>query len=244
MTQLALGTMRESCYNSRYPNRVGRAALAMPPTLDTTKARFVMPGDPTPNPDAAQAKTCTKCGETKALDQYYKRPGGRMHTSCRSCWSAKNRAQYIARRDELLPRAVARGAANREAKREYDRTRYPVIESQKRAYNTNHYCEHRDRFVIYARQYRQRISSWSPPDWCSLPPVRWRYRRPAAGAAHPLYSTERLIARWQYYGGMCWMCHGPADTIDHVIPLARGGSNIPANLRPACLRCNSRKGAS
>jgi hypothetical protein len=30
---------------------------------------------------------------------------------------------------------------------------------------------------------------------------------------------------------------------DHVKPLARGGSNWPANLRPACKSCNSRKGA-
>lgn len=30
-------------------------------------------------------------------------------------------------------------------------------------------------------------------------------------------------------------------TIDHVIPLSRGGEHLPANVQAACLRCNSAK---
>lgn len=56
-------------------------------------------------------------------------------------------------------------------------------------------------------------------------------------------TREQMEARWQYFGGKCWMCGDPANAIDHVIPLARGGSNWPANLRPACTPCNSAKGA-
>jgi 5-methylcytosine-specific restriction endonuclease McrA len=57
-------------------------------------------------------------------------------------------------------------------------------------------------------------------------------------------SPEQIRARIDYYGGRCWMCGSPeADTLDHVIPLARGGTNWPANLRPACRSCNSRKHA-
>jgi 5-methylcytosine-specific restriction endonuclease McrA len=32
-------------------------------------------------------------------------------------------------------------------------------------------------------------------------------------------------------------------TIDHVVPLAVGGDNSPANLRWLCRSCNSGKGA-
>jgi 5-methylcytosine-specific restriction endonuclease McrA len=32
-------------------------------------------------------------------------------------------------------------------------------------------------------------------------------------------------------------------TIDHVISLARGGEHKASNIRPACHRCNSRKGS-
>lgn len=63
-------------------------------------------------------------------------------------------------------------------------------------------------------------------------------RRTAKGRA----SGPQIAARVAYYGGRCYMCGGPYEHIDHVIPLARGGTNWPANLRPACAKCNLRKG--
>jgi len=43
---------------------------------------------------------------------------------------------------------------------------------------------------------------------------------------------------------VCWLCGGAgADTLDHVVPVTRGGDNDPANLRPAHRRCNTLKGA-
>ena len=39
----------------------------------------------------------------------------------------------------------------------------------------------------------------------------------------------------------CWMCGAEATEIDHVKPLSAGGSNWPANLRPACHPCNRAK---
>lgn len=56
-------------------------------------------------------------------------------------------------------------------------------------------------------------------------------------------SRQQWQARWEFYGGKCWVCRADADSIDHIIPLARGGSNWPSNLRPACRKCNSAKGA-
>lgn len=45
------------------------------------------------------------------------------------------------------------------------------------------------------------------------------------------------------YGGLCWVCAQPGTQMDHVIAIARGGTNWPANLRPICPRCNQSKGA-
>lgn len=45
------------------------------------------------------------------------------------------------------------------------------------------------------------------------------------------------------YGTKCVYCGTmDADTIDHVIPLSRGGTNELSNLRPACRQCNMAKG--
>lgn len=68
---------------------------------------------------------------------------------------------------------------------------------------------------------------------------RRAHKANAAGSA----TVKQVAARIAYYGGLCWMCKAPWEHIDHVIPLARGGSNWPSNLRPACQRCNCSKGA-
>jgi 5-methylcytosine-specific restriction enzyme A len=45
--------------------------------------------------------------------------------------------------------------------------------------------------------------------------------------------------------GICYYCGGkfkPAElTMDHLIPLIRGGKSTPGNLVPACKGCNSKK---
>lgn len=42
--------------------------------------------------------------------------------------------------------------------------------------------------------------------------------------------------------GECAYCPKPAPTVDHVIPLSRGGAHAVANTVGACFSCNSRKG--
>ncbi len=45
---------------------------------------------------------------------------------------------------------------------------------------------------------------------------------------------KRLRASILASSTICWLCGRPgADTVDHVIPIADGGSNDPSNLRPA-----------
>jgi hypothetical protein len=59
-------------------------------------------------------------------------------------------------------------------------------------------------------------------------------------------TVERLIAR---DGDRCWYCAGGfvtgrhRRTVDHVVPLALGGTNALANLRLVCDRCNRGKGS-
>jgi 5-methylcytosine-specific restriction endonuclease McrA len=43
-------------------------------------------------------------------------------------------------------------------------------------------------------------------------------------------------------GWRCCRCGGPANTVDHIRPLAFGGTHDVANLRAMCRRCNSQLG--
>ena len=53
---------------------------------------------------------------------------------------------------------------------------------------------------------------------------------------------KQLLAQWREDSEPCAYCgHALADTVDHIRPLARGGSNEIENLAPACRACNSAK---
>ncbi len=84
---------------------------------------------------------------------------------------------------------------------------------------------------------------------------RWRERQPLAkrlwkslraearrSLKHRGFaSLEAIAARIAYYGGACAYCGGAVESMDHVIPVSRGGTDWPANLRPCCRRCNNSK---
>ena len=71
--------------------------------------------------------------------------------------------------------------------------------------------------------------------------LRQQRERAAAG----LTPTQRsaLLHRWIIRGTRCAYCEALAETIDHVIPLVRGGDNFEGNLAPCCKACNSSKAA-
>ena len=62
------------------------------------------------------------------------------------------------------------------------------------------------------------------------------------------FTLEDIKARFDYYGNSCYYCKTPVEqtregrlTIEHRIPISRGGTNWPSNLVPACVFCNSSK---
>jgi 5-methylcytosine-specific restriction endonuclease McrA len=55
------------------------------------------------------------------------------------------------------------------------------------------------------------------------------------------HGRRNLLHKWQRQGRTCMYCPGPAETVDHVIALRRGGTNQEGNLVPACRQCNASK---
>ncbi len=56
------------------------------------------------------------------------------------------------------------------------------------------------------------------------------------------YKRQLLRAKWEQQGRHCIYCGvAPVQTVDHVLPLALGGTNHEGNLAPACHDCNRMK---
>ena len=181
-------------------------------------------------------KKCTGCGRSLPLDDYYRGVGkyGRR-SKCKVCTREVNR-RYDESRQEYL----------REYHKEYYRKNRAAINARHR----KHYEENKEAYALWnakwARENRERMRELRR-QWSLRHPGKSRedakIRRERCSLAEGVTLDEQRQARWDYYGGKCYLCGDDATEMDHVIPIARGGSNWPANLRPACRSCNSQKGA-
>jgi len=96
---------------------------------------------------------------------------------------------------------------------------------------------------------------WTRPAVLSVPPadlLEWnravdrangrarRSRKRAAAVDGPVSAATYAAI---LSSGPCVYCGDFAEQVDHVRPLARGGREHPANLVPACARCNRSKRA-
>lgn len=58
-----------------------------------------------------------------------------------------------------------------------------------------------------------------------------------------LVTRSRFRGRiFEAWGHRCAYCGDPAQSLDHIVPKAKGGATVANNLAPACLACNRRKG--
>lgn len=95
-----------------------------------------------------------------------------------------------------------------------------------RKHNRNRYMEFKSRPSTHTR------------------PIRWTeiaqmYKNKCAICGCPIDPNDKWIGK----GGR--MCYGPKyPTVDHIIPLKCGGSDIIDNVQLLCKHCNSKKGAS
>lgn len=164
---------------------------------------------------------CRACGKLKLPGEFQidRTRGNGLRTDCKLCRKETRRSDYVATRERTLAVNAAWHARHRE---------------EHAAMNERWRRENRAR-------HRELVQRWN----LNHPQVLSAYRanRRARQRGAPGWATpEQIQARIDYYGGRCWMCRADFDALDHVKPLARGGSSWPANLRPACTRCNASKG--
>lgn len=191
-------------------------------------------------------KRCCECGETKALDEFHregKSKDGRR-PSCKVCRCATARARHDAQRDELLTRrresyredphrqkasAAAWRTANRERALEVQRNYYvrnkETVQARIKAWQN----AHPDKLLEYNRRNGPKRRAWK------------------AGAYIEAIDVDALVLRDEGRCGICGEDLYPIPgrvcfDVDHIVPLALGGSHEMANVQLSHPACNRSKG--
>ena len=188
-------------------------------------------------------KRCTKCGESKSLSEFRRQrdrlDGHKSH--CKMC-SRKGDQRYRegghAQATSRRWRESEQGRAWRQSYGKSASRRYRHTEAGRAAVARarNRYNQKNKEKIATRQADYQRVH----PEVVAAAIARRIARSRHAGGDS---NGAQRKARADFYGGLCYLCGRSATAMDHVIPLAQGGSNWPANLRPICKSCNSTKSA-
>lgn len=165
-------------------------------------------------------KHCSKCGVDKPLTEFDRAAyGDGHHSQCKKCRRAISRDWKRRNKDRI---------------REYERQNYPRFYQMRQEWvrkNREHHLAMR----------RARDNNPARRLYCRL---RMHARRIGKNSTVTREEINALMERQKrcYY---CKKCFSEKNkpTLDHVIPLAKGGQHVISNIVLACLSCNCQKQA-
>jgi len=191
-----------------------------------------------------ELKWCTGHQAALSVEEF-----GGKNSMCRSCYAAYRRRRREEKPDPLVPKAAKTcaecGAEFLGDKRQTLHCSPACKKAGKRRADLEYQAMYPDRHSEANRKWRQRY-----PDKVREKARVYRARKMNA-TVEPV-SEGAIFQRDQWTCGICGQIIDPArkypdpmsPSIDHIVPLFRGGAHSPANCQASHLRCNVRKGAS
>jgi len=209
--------------------------------------------------------TCTKCKKEKPETDFYveRRNKTGRKCICRLCCKAYQKAHRLAHIESLkvwhkahrkanIDKIKARNNDYYKANKEKCLARNKVYREQnkekKKAMDRAYHAKNREKHLLRNKAY-QKAYRLAYPEKAR---VRCRKRRALKrGNAHEPYTEAYIFERDNWICGICGRKinrrlkrRNPlSKSIDHIIPLSKGGSDSPINVQAAHLRCNMLKQA-
>lgn len=197
-------------------------------------------------------KVCSDCAEAKGRDQFNKDKSklDGLCSKCRDCNKAHAARWYIENKDAALAQRKERFQNKREFESEQMRQWRLANLEKKRASDAAYYAANKEKFTAYALMWsranrasvNRRNAEYKKRNPQQVLDQSHRRRARKLGSAALIVASGDITRLKQRFGGMCAYCGSSGKmTIDHVVPLSRGGTHAIGNLLPACQPCNFSK---
>lgn len=198
-------------------------------------------------------KKCTKCGESKPLTEFYKEPRKRdgLHSACKACFKICAARYYAANCDGAKTIRRKWYVLNREKVRasnaKWQKDNLDKVRASQAKYLAANYEKH-----------KASVARWQTANYEKFRAGQAKYLTENL-EAHRVYEHNRRARKRENGGalspdladrlyklqkGKCPCCKEPLGDdfhLDHIIPIALGGTNTDDNIQLLRQRCNNQK---
>lgn len=189
--------------------------------------------------DNEPGKICTKCKEWRPVTRYIKRLLSRdgYDSICNECRNTASRAWRAKNKDRVQELNREFYEANREERLNYHRQYRQANKGRFRQLMDKFRQENPDYHRNYMRQWAQ-----EHPDKIRAKDNARRIFKMGKPASFTEAEWQALKAQYNY---TCLRCGRQEPeiklTVDHIIPVSKGGAGTIDNIQPLCKPCNTAK---
>ncbi len=191
-------------------------------------------------------KICSKCKKEKPTTNEFfsksKSQSDGLYSYCKDCQNERYKKYYADKKEHHQNRRKKYYKQNKEQQINYSKE-----------YQKNHperTKQIKKRHSIKRSEYiKARVKKWIAANPIHNRLIRQRVR--LSGINYDSLTLNELIEIYNLHKTdndlyICHYCHKALEfsetTIDHIIPISKGGSNSADNITIACLKCNAKKG--